>query len=1025
MIRERARSAGALLGHGVTTFPQLTEALARDYRVCPRVLPPELAAVVLERAVADAGVPPEFRDSRRGMLHELLGAVGELKAAYLAPADVRRIGESLAGEDGRRLSGLARVYEAYERRLESIGAVDRRGREWRVCDHVMAAADTGVRPASLADVDRIVFAELYDFSILQFLIATSLIRLVGDAELVTLAHPENVDATRFLDRTWNRFVGASEIADQVLPDFVVRTGRQGSLAAALRGVFTVERPPPAPPDGSIRLRVAPNRYREVEAAGREIRSRLERGEPAERIAIVARDLGVYAELIEDVCRRYRIPVHFRRGMPLLATGIAKLVLNLLRCVAEGFPRHRLEALLDSEYLRAGPPGLLRALRDSGFVAEHVRPLAECLAHARVRAEWAAPLQATTGLLATLDGSRSVPAHVAMLRRVLRTLHFRPVPGGDAPPRVARRDALAWAKLDETLTSLGSLTRALTVGRVPLAELVRLLVAALETQEVDDAGEPAGSVRALGVLDARGLDFDTVHLLGLDDGTFPAPRRESALLPDALKREVNRLAAGVLHEKLGAHAAGLPLGGLLRTAREAGLEDPFLFFLALSMPERELVLSYPAADERGNPTVRSPFVDEVDACVAGGLPVEHEAATRLVPSPVECREPAELVARAALDRWAPAPDAPPDRLAAALAAVLPDGAARLAAIDRRARIEERRGRYFLSRDRAAKEALADAFVGRLAGPLGALPARLDDRRWSPTSVETLAACGFKFFAGTVLGLRERDESDVDVLASEQGKLFHLALKEFLLAHETLPDDLAAARALVPPFLERIRATVSATIPPKHPEFFDVTWTRLAAALGELVDLEHRDQETRAAEGVRVTRRLEERVAMVLADPAGGPPLTLEGIPDRVEWHRRGDVAVRLVVVDYKTQRYAAGIAARLDPGKELGQTSFQIPMYLMGALATAPPGLAADVALEGRYVLLLVRGNKVFPREIPHALLDPGTADARIPERIRALAAAARSGRFDVDPNPCDEWCAFRGVCRYQPPPPEEDVDTDA
>jgi len=77
------------------------------------------------------------------------------------------------------------------------------------------------------------------------------------------------------------------------------------------------------------------------------------------------------------------------------------------------------------------------------------------------------------------------------------------------------------------------------------------------------------------------------------------------------------------------------------------------------------------------------------------------------------------------------------------------------------------------------------------------------------------------------------------------------------------------------------------------------------------------------------------------------------------------------------------------------------------------------------VLLLVRGNKVFPREIRHALLDPGTADARIPERIRALAAAARSGRFDVDPNPCDEWCAFRGVCRYQPPPPEEDVDTDA
>ena len=1024
MIRERARSVGALLGHGVTTFPQLTEALARDYRVCPRVLPPELAAVVLERAVGDAAVPAEFRDSRRGMLHELLGAIGELKAAYLAPADVSRIAEALPGAEGQRLAGLARVYGAYERRLAGIGAVDRRGREWQVCERLMAAADGGVRPSLLAGVERIVFAELYDFSILQFLIATSLIRLVGDAELVTLAHPENVDATRFLDRTWNRFVGATEIADQVLPDFVVREGRQGSLEAALRGVFTVDRPPPATPDGSIRLRVAPNRYREVEAAGREIRTRLERGEPAERIAILARDLGVYAELVEDVCRRYRIPVHFRRGMPLVATGIAKLVLNLLRCVAEGFPRHRLEALLDSEYLRAGAPGMLRALRESGFVAETVRPLADCLTHAEVRADWAAPLQATTRLLASLDASRGVPAHVQTLRRVLRTLRFRPVPTADAPPRLARRDALAWEALDETLTSLGSLARALDVGRVPLAELVRLLVAALETQQIDDAGDPTGSVRALGVLDARGLDFDTVHLLGLDDGTFPAPRRESALLPDALKREVNRLAAVVLHEKLGAHAAGMPLGGLLRTARESSLEDPFLFFLALSMPERELVLSYPAADERGNPTVPSPFLDEIGACLAGGLVAEHEAATRLVPAPADCREPAELVARAALDRWAPAPGAPPDRLASALAAVLPDGAARLAAIDRRARIEERRSRYFLARDPAAKEALADAFVGRLAGPPGTLPARLGARRWSPTSVETLAACGFKFFAGKVLGLRERDESDVDVLATEQGKLFHLALKEFLLAHEVLPADLAAARALVPPFLARIRATVSATIPPKHPEFFDVTWSRLAAALDELVVLEHAEQQAHAAGGVRVSRRLEEPFAMVLPDPAGGAPLTLEGIPDRVEWHRRGDAVVRLRVVDYKTQRYRTGIAARLDPAKELGRTSFQIPMYLMGALATPPADLAADVVLEGQYVLLLARGEHVIGEEIARDLVDPGSPGATIPQRIRALAADARRGRFDVDPDPCDEWCAFRGVCRYQPPPPEEDLESD-
>src|SRR5436309_72091 len=150
--------------------------------------------------------------------------------------------------------------------------------------------------------------------------------------------------------------------------------------------------------------------------------------------------------------------------------------------------------------------------------------------------------------------------------------------------------------------------------------------------------------------------------------------------------MNPLAARLLRGKLGAHAEGLPLAGCLRTAREASLEDPFLFFLALSMPERELVLSCPAQDERGNPTVVSPFVDEVAACLEGGLAPRVVSGMTLVPEAASCCEPAELLARAAFERWAPAraafqdrsPDRPPDRLASALQAALPDGAARLAA-----------------------------------------------------------------------------------------------------------------------------------------------------------------------------------------------------------------------------------------------------------------------------------------------------------------------------------------------------------
>src|SRR5262249_19226061 len=212
-----------------------------------------------------------------------------------------------------------------------------------------------------------------DFSVLQYLIATGIIRHVGDAEVIVFAHPENVDATRFLDRTWNRFVADAAIADQVLPSFVVRGGRQGNLEATLRGVFSRTRGAPVPADGSIRLVAAPNRYREVEEAVRDARRRLD-ATPAARIALVARDLAVYRELIEDVCRRYRVPVRFRRGTPLVASALVRTVLGCLRCVVEGFPRARLEAVLETDYFARTDRRLARTLATVGFVAEDARAL---------------------------------------------------------------------------------------------------------------------------------------------------------------------------------------------------------------------------------------------------------------------------------------------------------------------------------------------------------------------------------------------------------------------------------------------------------------------------------------------------------------------------------------------------------------------------------------------------------------------------------------------------------------------------
>jgi len=463
---------------------------------------------------------------------------------------------------------------------------------------------------------------------------------------------------------------------------------------------------------------------------------------------------------------------------------------------------------------------------------------------------------------------------------------------------------------------------------------------------------------------------------------------------------------------------------LRTAREGSLEDPFLFFLALSMAEHELVLSWPTVDERGNRTVVSPFVDEVAACVQGDLPRQDLDPTAIVPPAAQCGEGAELVARAALDRWAPGRAANPDRLAGALRSALPDGAARLAAIDRRALIEERRARYFLATDPARKDTLADAYVGRLAGAPTVVGARVDALRWSPSALEILGGCGFRFFAARLLGLAPEDEPELEMAGHEQGRLMHAVLAAFFTAVPELPSDREAARALGRTFMRAERARLARTIAAKDPHFFALAWTRLEAALDELIVTEHAGQRADADAGITVERRLEEPLEFTLADPAGGPPLRLGGRPDRVELHRRGAETVRVRVLDYKVTRDRDRFRARLDPARDLGRTSFQIPVYLLGTLARDGPGMSDDAVCEGSLVAVLAGERGVVREEIARELLAAGatTPDGAptLAERIRRLVARARAGRFDVAPDPCDPFCAYRSVCRYQPPPLEDE-----
>jgi ATP-dependent helicase/DNAse subunit B len=528
-----------------------------------------------------------------------------------------------------------------------------------------------------------------------------------------------------------------------------------------------------------------------------------------------------------------------------------------------------------------------------------------------------------------------------------------------------------------------------------------------------------------VLDARGLDFDCVFILGLNDGVFPRYHADDPLIPDDLRPLLNRALGASLRRRFGAYAADAP-GPLLRTRYHHNAEDWFLFFLALSMPERRAVLSYAATDERGSPLTRSPFIDEVmTLChgdVAAGGMLCRITGAQFISAVEDSFTRAELLNAAALAGLLSHPCAE---------AVAPR--AELDAILRRARIEGHREDYLSRPSREetadnlpdpAKLALADHFDGRVSASdrLRAFLLYRDGapRRWSPGQFDDLAACGFKFFAGRVLGLRSDDDPDYEQSPRETGSLVHRFLHDLIKLRPAFKDR-ASAMALAHQLLAASRQHEESTA--RDAALFRLEWARLERIVAEFIEYEcSRVNDAASSENIEIKPEYQINFTLSGAPPTDeGESLTLaiDGRIDRLDLHRDHNKRIAVLrVIDYKTSR-KTGKYEDLLKLDNFGVITFQLPLYVLGALDAFAGELAPDLVIEAGYVVLRSREKEVsetFSRDL--FVIDPRRRPASaggqppIAGRLLDLAATAIAGQFDVDPLRCDNFCSFRHVCRF-------------
>ncbi len=689
----------------------------------------------------------------------------------------------------------------------------------------------------------------------------------------------------------------------------------------------------------------------LELVGDELLGALREGVAPEQVAVVVPSVERYRAPLETVFGGLGIPYSVEAPIRLALTPLGHAFSSLLRFAWGGGGRRELYAFLRSPY-----SGIARSGVD--FVEGRLRGRAVDTP-ARVEEETErlreAPLVALRELRdahSPLEGAR------ALVESMVRAAYgLDSPPAGDQP----RLDLRSFAAVTGLLAELEALEKA--GGPLSPEELL----AALTSLEVPgpSSGE-AGRVAVLDLLRARTRTFDTVFVLGLEEGALPRRVTGSPFLDDDRRRE---------------------LGARLERPDSVS-RDRYLFYTACTRATRRLCLVRQAATDEGVPVEASPFWHDAAAPFA---PDEVERATRRralseLTWPVETA-PTERERLRALARLSAEPDG--REVAVALASA--NGWAR------------RLGRALTAFDRDT----------RLRNP--AVLAYLGSRTvFGATELERFLDCSSAWLFERVVDPKTIDAESDPLL---RGKVAHQALYAF---YSGLPKELGADR-VTPETLEPALAFLERCLD-------DALGSGVRLELSEVEAVELREglrhdlERFVHAEAESKTTFLPRRFEVGFGTDRSAPELQrglelgdglfVSGKIDRVDID---PMSARGIVQDYKSGKGSFS-ARQIDEERRL-----QVPLYMLVLrdLAGIEPLGGVYRALSGARAargMLRAESRDDLPGYKAADYLEEDEFWAQVETaRGRGLGAARRIRGGEVAHDPkggeCPTWCDLWTMCR--------------
>lgn len=521
------RTLRARLGDAVAVPPIGTRAELYE-RLLARISPDtrtlsgferEALIAAAAREAEETGVPPPFH-VRPALVAEMLALYDYLRRLQRSVDDFDRLltGELEPAADSDQ--GAAQLLEqtrflvatflGYEARLRDTGLLDEHAARALLIDTpasvplrqvVITVGDRPLDPDGLWPADVVMLTS------------------IAGLEAIDVVATDATLEAGYLDRLRLAFVGIEATEPSLpapAPVIVVPAGTAGELPFALE---------------------YRDREEELEGVARRLKADRRSGRQVhleQTALVVARPLP-YLYLARDVFHGAGVPFEALDTLPLAAEPYAAAVDVAMECVAAGFTRRALVALLRSPHFRF-------AAGDVDVGRDAIAALDVTLAEQRYLggldrlaslAEWcrgpaqpafAAALAAGT-LLSPLGESHPMVDHVVRLREFLDR-HDRPQPGNDRRDRVRAAVTLALAGLGEayrrhdpgasgTITDLSAAVR----------RWLGAQTFALRTGE--------GGLQIVDRQAARFADFDDVQVMGLVEGEWPERPRRNIFYPQSL------------------------------------------------------------------------------------------------------------------------------------------------------------------------------------------------------------------------------------------------------------------------------------------------------------------------------------------------------------------------------------------------------------------------------------------------------------------------------------------------------------